>query len=324
MSAKPLDTRKAFYERIGAHAMTPLWEVLHDLVPPAPTTPCVPALWRYETVRPFLLESGALITAREAVRRVLVFENPGLRGASSITHTLYAGMQLILPGEIAPSHRHAQSAIRFVVEGEGAFTAVDGERVMMHPGDFIVTPAWTWHDHGHAGAGPVVWLDGLDIPLVRFFDAGFAQNAPEESSPSLAGSKAASFAYPYAQARESLERIRSLSALDPRHGAKMTYRNADTNAYPTPTMAAFLQWLPRGFAGRASRATDATVYCVVEGSGSSRVGGETFRWQPRDVFVVPSWCPVSHHADEDAVLFSLSDRPAQQALGLWREQAPEV
>ena len=319
---KPND-RADFYSRIGEHGMTPLWEVLHNLVPPTPATPCVPALWAYEKVRPFLLEAGELISAREAVRRVLVFENPALRGASSITHTLYAGLQLILPGEIAPSHRHTQSAIRFIVEGEGAYTAVDGERVAMHPGDFIVTPAWTWHDHGYpAGAGPVVWLDGLDIPLVRFFDAGFMENGAEEVSSPMGPTKAETFSYPYARARESLERLRREEALDPSHGARMTYRNPVTGGYPTPTMAAFLQWLPRGFEGRASRATDATVYCVVEGHGHSRVGAESLAWGPRDVFVAPSWSAVRHHAESDAVLFSLSDRPAQQALGLWREASP--
>jgi len=331
MSANPVDRRKAFYERIGAHGMTPLWEVLHELVPPTPATPCVPAAWRYDTIRPFLMEAGELISAREAVRRVLVFENPALRGASSITHTLYAGLQLILPGEIAPGHRHTQSAIRFIVEGDGAYTAVDGERAVMHPGDFIVTPAWTFHDHGypmtgssldHAGSGPVVWLDGLDIPMVRFFDAGFMENAAQEVSTPVASSGAPTFAYPYAAAREALDRLRRENPPDPCHGVRHTYRNPQTGAYPTPTMAAFLQWLPRGFEGRASRATDATVYCVVEGRGRTIAGNEMLHWGPRDVFVTPSWSPVRHFADEEAILFSLSDRPAQQALGLWRELSP--
>src|SRR5436190_7177319 len=232
-----LSDRKDFYRRIGALGMTPLWEVLHDLVPPNPTTPCVPALWRYETVRPFLMESGELISAREAVRRVLVFENPALRGASSITQTLYAGLQLILAGEVAPSHRHTQSAIRFIVEGDGAYTAVNGERAVMHPGDFIVTPAWTFHDHGypipgssldhvagssldHGGSGPVVWLDGLDIPMVRFFDAGFMENAAEEVSTPVATSGVPTFAYPYAAAREALDRLRREKPLDPCHGVR--------------------------------------------------------------------------------------------------------
>src|SRR5690349_1493966 len=172
--------RKSFYDAISAHNMTPLWEVLHALVPQSPSTPCEPALWKYADIRPFLMKSGELISAEEAVRRVLILENPGLRGQSCITQSLYAGLQVILPGEIAPSHRHTQSALRFVVEGHGAFTAVDGERTLMKPGDFIITPSWTWHDHGHEGRVesdvPVVWLDGLDIPMLRFFDAGFAEN----------------------------------------------------------------------------------------------------------------------------------------------------
>ncbi len=111
---------------------------------------------------------------------MLILENPALRGQSAITQSLYAGLQLILPGEVAPSHRHTQSALRFIVEGSGAYTAVDGERTTMRPGDFIITPSWTWHDHGHDGTGPVIWLDGLDIPMIRFFDAGFAENATSQ------------------------------------------------------------------------------------------------------------------------------------------------
>ena len=175
--------RAEFYRRIGASNLTPLWEVLGALVPPQPSPACVPAHWEYERIRPFLIEAGQLISAREAERRVLVMENPALRGASSITRTLYAGLQMILPGEVAPSHRHTQSALRFVVEGSGAYTAVDGERVSMHPGDFIITPSWTFHDHGNPGDSPVVWLDGLDIPMVAFFDAGFAERHVKESQP---------------------------------------------------------------------------------------------------------------------------------------------
>src|SRR3990172_3253018 len=218
--------RAAFYQRIDKENLTPLWEVLGALVPPQPTSPCVPALWRYASARRHLMEAGELITAREAERRVLVLENPGMRGASCITHSLYAGLQLILPDEVAPSHRHTQSALRFVVEGTGAFTAVDGERTTMHPGDFIITPSWTWHDHGNPGADPVVWLDGLDVPMVAFFDAGFMERYPEAMQPltrkegdsqaryganllpvgytpqSLATPV---FCYPYARSREALE-----------------------------------------------------------------------------------------------------------------------
>jgi gentisate 1,2-dioxygenase len=335
--------REAFYKRIDRHNLAPLWESLAALVPCEPATPCVPALWRYDVVREYLMESGRLITAREAERRVLVLENPGMRGASSITRTLYAGLQLILPGEVAPSHRHTQSALRFVVEGEGAYTAVDGERTTMRPGDFIITPSWTFHDHGNPGREPVVWLDGLDIPMVAFFDAGFAERYPDEVQPvakaegdALAryGStllpleyEARSlttpvFSYPYARSREALEALRRMGPWHACHGLKLQYANPASGGYPMPTIAAFLQLLPKGFEGAHYRSTDGAVYCVVEGRGSSTIGDEVFEWGPRDIFVVPSWCKVSHRAFQDAVLFSFSDRPVQKAMGLWREQAP--
>ena len=184
--------REQLYRDMAPLNLTPLWEVLHALVPQQPASPCVPALWKYDEVRPFLMRAGEAITAEEAVRRVLILENPKLRGQSAVTQSLYAGLQLILPGEVAPSHRHTQSALRFIVEGSGAYTAVDGERTTMRPGDFIITPSWTWHDHGHEGrhpgdaqgsetGEPVVWLDGLDIPMIRFFDAGFAENDTAKS-----------------------------------------------------------------------------------------------------------------------------------------------
>src|SRR5690625_4756004 len=160
----------SYYEKLGQYHLAPLWESLSALVPEQPTSEAVPALWRYEEMRPLIKEAGEIISAKEAVRRVLVLENPGMPGRSSITPTLYTGLQLILPGEVAPSHRHTQSALRFVVEGSGAWTAVDGERTTMHPGDFIITPSWRWHDHGNPsveeGGEPVIWLDGLDIPLM--------------------------------------------------------------------------------------------------------------------------------------------------------------
>jgi gentisate 1,2-dioxygenase len=227
------------------------------------------------------------------------------------------------------------------MEGSGAYTAVDGERATMRPGDFILTPSWTFHDHGNPGEEPVIWLDGLDIPIVAFFDAGFAERHPQETQPvarperdSLArygsnllplehqpASRATPiFSYPYDRTREALEQLRRNGPVDPCHGAKMQYANPATGGYPLPTIAAFIQLLPAGFRGAPYRSTDGTVYAVVEGRGQSVVGDQTFDWGPRDIFVVPSWSAVSHRASEDAVLFSFSDRPVQKALGLWREE----
>ena len=340
-SASPAGGRAEFYGRMDKDNLAPLWEVLHDLVPPRPQTPCAPALWKYGEIRPYILESGKVITAREAIRRVLVLENPAMRGQSRITRSLYCGLQLILPGEIAPSHRHTQSALRFIVEGRGAYTAVDGERTTMHPGDFIITPPWTWHDHGNPGDEPVVWMDGLDIPIVQFFDAGFMETFPEEVQPvsrpegdsyaryganmapleGLPASKTSPiFNYPYARSRETLHALAKNGDADACHGWKMQFINPLTGAPAMPTMGAFMQLLPARFRSSAYRSTDATVYSVVEGTGRVDIGGQRFAFEPRDTFVVPSWQHVSIETDGECVLFSYSDRPAQAALGLWREE----
>jgi gentisate 1,2-dioxygenase len=332
--------RQAFYGELAPLNMAPLWEVLRALITREPATPCVPALWRYDEVRPYLMRSGALISAKEAERRVLILENPALKGKSAVTHTLYAGLQLILPGEVAPAHRHSQSALRFVIEGEGAYTAVDGERTYMSPGDFIITPSWTWHDHGNDSDKPMVWLDGLDIPLVGMLDAGFMEpgNAETQMVTKPAGDSLARygsgllpvdwqpqsrtspvFNYPYARTREALEQMRKQAAWDPCHGLKLRYVNPATGDYAMPTMATFMQLLPKGFAGASYRSTDGTIYVAIEGKGETRIGDTSYAWGPRDVFVVPSWAPHAHRAQEDAVLFSFSDRAVQEKLGLWRE-----
>jgi gentisate 1,2-dioxygenase len=324
------------------HNLAPLWEVLHNLIPNEPVTPCKPALWKYRDARPYLMEAGKLITAKEAIRRVLILENPGLRGESCITQSLYAGLQLILPGEIAPSHRHSQSALRLIVEGSGAYTAVDGERTTMRPGDFIITPSWTWHDHGHPGAEPVVWMDGLDIRIVQTFAAQFHEVYPEEEQPvthsegaSVArygsnmapvgskppfGKTSPIFNYPYDRSREALARMAQDQDADACHGWKMEYINPTSGGHAMPTIAAFLQLLPKGFRSQACRCTDGTIYSVVEGQGTAVIGNEKFDFEPRDTFVVPSWAPLQLESSSEAVLFSFSDRPGQEAMGLWREK----
>jgi gentisate 1,2-dioxygenase len=334
---------REFYQRLEGQNTAALWEVLGEIVPPQPQPACVPALWRFAAMRHLLMEAGQRITAKDAERRVLMLENPGTRGLSRITQSLYAGLQLVLPGEVAPTHRHVASALRFVIESDGGYTAVDGERTTMHPGDFILTPSWTYHDHGNPGARPVIWLDGLDIPIVNFFDASFAQHYPGEIQPitrtegdslaryggnlmpieyQAAARSSPVFTYPYARSRETLDQLYRHGPLHASHGVKMQFINPATGGSPLPTIGAFLQFLPEGFRGAGYRSTDATVYCAVEGRGRSQIGNDTLAWGEHDVFVVPSWYPVSHEADADAVLFSFSDRPAQKALGLWREEAP--
>jgi gentisate 1,2-dioxygenase len=338
--------RRAFYNKIDKKNLAALWLSLADLVTPEPKSPCEPASWRFNDIREYMLEAGNLITAKEAERRVLVLENPGLRGQSKITTDMYAGVQLVIPGEIAPAHRHTQSALRFVLEGEGAYTAVNGERTIMHEGDFIITPPWAWHDHGNPSPDPIFWLDGLDIPVIQSLDASFAEHLDVDEQPITrpvgdsdarygynilpvdhrgGGGSSPVFNYPYSRTREALERLRRAGQWDPCHGLKMRYTNPITGNHAMATMATFIQLLPKGFATSVYRSTDATIFVPIEGTGRSTISmrsGEEFivDWNKRDIFVVPSWHRVRHEAlDSDAVIFSYSDRPIQEALHLFRE-----
>jgi gentisate 1,2-dioxygenase len=327
----------AFSRDTRTHHLAPLWERTMRM---QPGSPCVPALWPYAATRPLLARAAELISKRDAERRVLVLENPALRGAYQITQSLFAGLQIILPGEIAPSHRHTPNALRFIIEGEGAYTAVDGERTPMSPGDFVVTPNWTWHDHGNLGSNPVVWLDGLDTPFAQFFGAMFRENHPQESQPvtRATGDAAACYGsnllpvdyvasdtrtpllrYPYARTREALEQLAKNTALHPVHGAKLRYTNPATGGHVFPTMAAYMQLLPKGFDSSGYRCTDGAVYCVVEGRGAVVCGDERREFAPHDCFVIPPWQAHRFTAQSDCVLFSFSDRAAQEALGFWCE-----
>ncbi len=333
--------RQAFYDRISAQNLTPLWLSLADLVTPEPRSPCRPASWRFADIRAAMMEAGGLISAKEAERRVLILENPGLRGQSRITTDLFAGVQLVLPGEVAPAHRHAQTALRFVLEGGGAHTSVNGERTIMHEGDFVITPPMAWHDHGNESDKPIFWLDGLDIPVVQFLNASFAEHFDADEQPisrplgdsearfganllpvdhKAGGGNSPVFNYPYARTREALEQMRRAEAWDPCHGLKMRYSNPATGGHAMTTMGTFVQLLPAGFSTAAYRSTDATVFVPIEGNGRSIIGEDfVVEWSRRDIFVVPGWHRVRHEAAADSVLFSFSDRPIQEALHLFRE-----
>lgn len=343
LTEKPTETpeRQAFYDAIAPESMRALWSVMSGIITPEPKSDCVPYLWSYDSVRARLLEAADLITAKEAERRVLILENPGLTGTSKVTTSLYAGVQCVMPGEVAPAHRHTQSALRFVLESEGGFTAVGGEKTEMAFGDFVITPNWEWHDHGNDSGEPIFWLDGLDIPVVQFLDASFAEGLGEDQQEitTPTGDSAARyganmlplgyekraptspiFNYPYARSREALEAMRKAEAWDPAHGLKMRYTNPVDGGWAMPTIGTCLQLLPAGFDGAPYCSTDATVYVGVEGRGRAHIRDQVIEWGPRDVFVVPSWHELRFQTSEDAVLFSYSDRPIQEKLGLFRDR----
>jgi gentisate 1,2-dioxygenase len=307
-----------FSKDISALGLKPLWERVMRL---KAGTDARAAIWRWSDTRPLLMRACELITAKQAERRVLMLENPGLAGTTFITPSLFAGLQAILPGEIAPTHRHTPNALRLIIEGEGAYTAVGGERIPMRPGDFIVTPGWSWHDHGNEGSAPVVWLDGLDTAFANLFGAHFREDYPDERQEAARIRRDSALSFPFARTRARLEAMSKSGEPHPSHGWKLRYASPATGRDPFPTMAVFMQWLPKGFAGRDHRSTDGAVYCVVEGRGSADIGATHIEFAPHDVFAVPSWETRRFTAAADCVIFSYSDRAAQEALGFWREEA---
>ncbi|MHB8576647.1 MAG: cupin domain-containing protein [Dehalococcoidia bacterium] len=333
--------RTAFYADLPQFGMGALWTVLGDALTPEPRVRSVPYIWRYKDVRPRVLRAGELVTAEEAERRVLMLMNPGLDGKPAATATLYAGVQLILPGEVARTHRHTPSALRFIIEGAGGYTTVNGEKAPMRKGDYLTTPNWTWHDHGNDGDEPVLWLDGLDIPLVTNLDAIFLEEFGESRQPIVkptgdsirrwgsnlrptwetpAGTYSPILNYRWESTRAALHGLREVAG-SPFDGVIMEYINPCTGGPTLPTMAAYLQLLRRGEHAQAHRHVASTVYHVAEGGGFSVIAGERFDWAEGDTFVVPAWAWHEHASQGgEAVLFSFSDRPVLQALGLDREE----
>lgn len=333
--------RQGFYDRAREEHLAPLWQVLHGLVPEEPKPTEVPAHFAYDRVRPYLLEACELIGTEEAERRVMVMENPALQGRSRITTNLFAGFQIILPGEIAPAHRHVATALRFIVEGRNGYTSVGGERTTMEPGDFVITPSMGWHDHGNESDGPMVWLDGLDMHIVNFFNASFREGYPGAVHPTSrpegsamgevgmnllpegfehASQSSPIFNYPYRQSREALARMTRLGDPDPHHGYRMNYINPLNGGAAIPTMTTALRLVPRGFGTEPYRSTAGTVGIVVEGQGVARIGGDVFDLRPHDLFVVPSWCRFELEGRDDLVVFTYSDQVVQEKLDIFREQ----
>lgn len=334
------DPVRALREDFAKVNLAPLWEVMRRLAPRAPERGGEPILWEWNTLRPILLRSGEFITAREAERRVLILQNPAFADELKATNSLYAGIQLLLPGETAPSHRHTASALRLIIEGRGAYTAVDGERVTMSPGDFIVTPSGTFHDHGNDGEEPVMWLDGLDVFVVNLLNAGFSEDYPEERHPVvreegtsaarfsagllpadfLPDSRSSVFAWPYQRSRAALTSSLSTQRIDPALGVGLRFVDPATGRSPIGSMSAGMRLFPSGFDGRDYRSISGSVMSVVEGRGSVLIDRHEFQLGPKDVFVVPSWQWHSFKATEDMVVFAFSDEELQRHLGFWREE----
>jgi gentisate 1,2-dioxygenase len=300
----------------------------------------VPYLWPYAQARELITCAGDLISAEDAERRVLAFRNPGTADheLTRTTGTLWAAVQMVLPGEMAPAHRHTAAALRYIIEGTGAFTVVDGQHCAMETGDVVLTPNWAWHEHGHAGRGPMIWLDGLDLPLVHTLGLGFAERGPapaeqprHQVSSALrtgvlqprwsASSDHKVLLYKLEDAEQAFAELRD-EAGSPYDDLILEYRDPSGHSSVLDTMSAYIQMLRPGVQTKAHRHTSSAVYHVVRGSGTSLIAGQRFDWGKGDTFAVPAWAEHEHAnpGSEDALLFSFSDAPALEPLGLMRTQ----
>lgn len=342
-TATTTDAAQAFYRELEQNHLVALWNVATNLLPKQPKSRIVPHLWRWDTLLPLVKRSAEVPLSRAAERRVLGFVNPGLPERYGATHTLWAAFQYVLPGEVAPAHRHSPAAIRFIVQGEGAFTTVDGDKCVMARGDLVLTPPWTWHDHGNDSAEPMIWLDGLDLPMVAEMEATFYEPFPLDAQPverpagdserryglgqlrptweRAVGPFSPLLNYKWARTEEALRRLGTVGA-SPHDDVAMEYINPHTGGPIMPTLACWIQLLRPGVRTQAHRHTGSAVYLAFEGQGYTVIEGQRFDWKKGDVFVVPTWAWHEHASiDGEAFLFSVQDTPIMQALGLYREQA---
>lgn len=340
------EQREALYERLDQQSITPLWRALGTAAPKSPKVDSLAHIWRWKDVRPALMEAGNVVTPQEAERRVLMLINPALSSKTLRTvGLLYAGLQLIRPGETADSHRHAPNAQRFIIEGDGVYMTVDGETTIAAKGDFILTPSWCWHDHGNNGSRDMIWLDGLDIAFATMLDANFFEDwegpggaapvsVPEGDSHRRWGrnmrpswqedgrpGRAGVINYRWSEARDALHGMRADQG-SPFDGIILQYSDPRTGGPTMPTIASSLQLLRKGEHTKAHRHTSSTIYHVAEGAGRSVIAGQEFNWEEGDTFVLPSWAWHEHESvGGEAVLFSYTDKPVIDLAHWYREEA---
>jgi len=304
-----------YYEQLRAQHVTPAW--LGGGISLEPQSQAVPYVWHWRDLRPQAMRAAELVGTQQAERRVLRLTNPNLPGIAS--NTLVANIQIVMPGEIARAHRHSGAALRLIIEGQGGYTVVNGERVPMAPGDLVLTPNWSWHDHANDTDAPMIWLDGLDTPLVRMLEAGFYEEYHQERQDLGPRVNASEWHYPMSEMRAALAR-RGVAHTG--EEINLEYTNRRTGGPVMPTIACHMQLLRPGEKTQARRRVCCTNYHVVEGAGYSVVGEQRLDWDDKDVFTVPTWtfCEHVNSGDQPAFLFSFSDAPVMKALSLYREE----
>jgi gentisate 1,2-dioxygenase len=339
MTTVPVRTESAeTFEQILARAnLQPLWDRYDKLLTAEPQVPDTAMHWRWAEMLPFIDRAGSEIPMDKSERRVLMLSNPAFDGKPFATTNLFAGLQILNPGERAPVHRHSPSAMRFVLEGDGAATVVDGQHCDMLPGDLILTPNWCWHEHRNDSATRCIWLDALDLPLTASMGAVFSERGqasaerkalwhiedsafanagllPDTSAPRNAYSPM--FRYPWTRTVAALEQAPEMAD----GSRRVRYVDPTTGEPAIPTLDCYVWQLAKNRATTALRSSANAVFAVVEGEGSSEIGGRTLRWQKNDVFTVPHWTWASHRTSSTARLFYFTDREVLRRLNWLREE----
>lgn len=337
------------YRGFERELLVPLWTQIDDLMPMQPSSRAVPHLWKWQTLRTLAARSGELVpVGRGGERRAIALANPGLDGAPFATPTLWAAIQYLNPREDAPVHRHTQNAFRFVVEGEGVWTVVDGDPVAMRRGDFLLTPGWRFHGHHNASDEPMAWIDGLDIPFARMTDSTFFEFGPDvvedastparsrsellwahpglrpvSSSGASPSSPLAAYRWEHTDAaldgQLELERNGYPGVAGPGHAA-VRFSNPTTGGDVMPTLRAEFHRLAPGTRTTPQRQVGSSVWQVFDGTGDVMVGDRRFRAERGDLFVVPSWIPLALASEQQLDLFCFSDAPIFERLHLDRVQ----
>ncbi len=336
------DLPAEYLQALKAQNLVPLWPSLRAVLPPGKPRPNTrPTHWPYQALRPLLLQAGELTPIEKAERRVLVLANPG-HGLEKMqaSAAMYLGMQLLLPGEWAPSHRHTPNAVRMVVEGQGAWTTVDGEKCVMSRGDLILTPTGLWHEHGHDGNEPVVWLDVLDLPLVYYMEASYHIDGARQSVKQGTGERAWTrsgvvpmpvfersgkaypmLRYPWTETRAALQ---ALAADQPElEAVQVGYVNPETGAPAENILGFYALMLRPGQTLRLPVRSPACVFHLIEGAAQARIEGETFTLAEADTCCAPGYSEVSlvnGSASEPAFLFIADETPLHQKLGVFENR----
>lgn len=336
----PKDSVEQLDQDMAGKNLSGYWRLGMEGLPDYPVTSVQPCLWKWQNIYDSLVRAGEVISLENSERRVVRLVNPGLdRKHAFATHTIQVSFQYVKPGENARAHRHTPAALRFVVQGSGAYTTVNGQQCVMEPGDLILTPNMTWHDHSNDGSAPIVWLDGLDFPLVTALHQVMQERFTERRQPIEKNSEEVMrglgssmrhglplndfFHYKWRDTEPALRALAKTPANRNRFdGYLLEYRNPVHNGPTMTTIQCAVQMLPAKEDTASHRHTSTVMYHVFRGQGATEIGAQRFDWQQGDTFVVPVWHAHRHFnaSSDQAILFSMSDAPAIKALDLYREE----